>query len=173
MSSLDVRADSGADSVASSSQVAFQRAVQKAISKLPSQTPTPSLDEISLSPLTSILRDAESLRKTQNDSHISPLHILPALIKSSPLAPVLSSLSLPVQVVADGVDQVRAGKRVDGKDADRAAGGDGDGEFLTKYCVDMTKLAEDGKLDPVVGRDGEIRRVRPFPLPHLISHRIR
>ena len=131
------------------------------MSKLPSQSPPPPVDEISLAPLTSILREADSLRKTQNDTHVSPLHILPPLLKSQPLAPVLASLSLPVQVVVDGVDQVRAGKRVDGKDADRAAGGDGAGEFLSKYCVNLTKSAEEGKVDPVVGRDAEIRRVSP------------
>jgi ATP-dependent Clp protease ATP-binding subunit ClpB len=48
---------------------------------------------------------------------------------------------------------------MDSKDADRAGGLSGEGEFLQKYCSDLTALAEEGKLDPVIGRDDEIRRM--------------
>lgn len=135
---------------------ALKKALQRAIAKLPGQNPPP--DDVSLGPVMKILKDAEALMKNQNDTHLSPIHILPPLLTHATMAPILAGQSLPVQVLLDALQTLRAGKRVDGKDADKTSGG-GPGEFLSKYCTDLTKLAEDGKLDPVIGREAEVRRM--------------
>jgi ATP-dependent Clp protease ATP-binding subunit ClpB len=95
----------------------------------------------------------------QNDTHLSPIHLLPPLLQHSTIQPILASLKLPVKPLLDALQALRAGKRMDSKDADRAGGLSGEGEFLQKYCSDLTALAEEGKLDPVIGRDDEIRRM--------------
>ena len=95
---------------------------------------------------------------SQNDTHLSPIHLLPPLLQHSTIQPILNSLKLPVKPLLDALQALRAGKRMDSKDADRAGGLSGEGEFLQKYCSDLTALAEEGKLDPVIGRDDEIRR---------------
>lgn len=97
--------------------------------------------------------------KTQNDSYLSPIHLLPPLLQHSTIQPILASLSLPTKPLLDALQALRGGKRMDSKDADRAGGLAGEGENLQKFCVDLTKLAEEGKLDPVIGRDNEVRRV--------------
>ena len=97
--------------------------------------------------------------KTQNDTHLSPIHILPPLLAHATIAPILAGQSLPLQVLLDALATLRAGKRVDGKDADKTSGG-GPGEFLSKYCSDLTQQAEDGKLDPVIGREAEVSQKR-------------
>lgn len=89
--------------------------------------------------------------------------LLPPLLQHTTIQPILASLSLPVKPLLDALQALRAGKRMDSKDADRAGGLSGEGEFLEKYCQDLTKLAEEGKLDPVVGRDDEIRRCASLP----------
>ncbi|CED84854.1 heat shock protein [Phaffia rhodozyma] len=138
--------------------VALQRALQKAIVRLPAQNPPP--DDVTIGPINKLLKDAQSLMKTQNDTYLSPLHLLPPLIQHSQMTPVLASLSLPAQPLLDALTTLRAGRRVDSKDADKAAAGGAEvGENLAKFCVDLTKLAEEGKLDPVIGRDNETRRV--------------
>lgn len=96
-------------------------------------------------------------------------------MQHSTIQPILASLKLPVKPLLDALQALRAGKRMDSKDADRAGGLLGEGEFLQKYCSDLTALAEEGKLDPVIGRDDEIRRMirisssSTAPYPFLLN----
>ena len=75
-----------------------------------------------------------------------------ALIKDSTIAGVLKEASLTEAAVKTAIQQIRGNRRVESKQAE--AGFDA----LQKYAVDLTQLAEEGKLDPVIGRDNEIRR---------------
>ncbi|OBZ79717.1 hypothetical protein A0H81_01115 [Grifola frondosa] len=129
-----------------------KRGVQKLIVRLPAQSPPP--EDITLSSAAAkVLREAESLRKTMHDSYIAQDHILAALIKDASLAPVLKEAGLTEASLKTSIDQIRGNRRVDSKNAEQGF------DALNKYAVDLTSLAEEGKLDPVIGRDNEIRRV--------------
>ena len=88
-----------------------------------------------------------------HDSYIAQDHILAALIKDSSITPVLKEAGLTEDVVKTAIDQIRGNRRVDSKNAEQGF------DALNKYATDLTALAEEGKLDPVIGRDNEIRRV--------------
>ncbi|KAI0778205.1 P-loop containing nucleoside triphosphate hydrolase protein [Trametes elegans] len=131
--------------------VAVRRGLQKLIVRLPAQSPPP--EEVSLSTAAlKVLREAESLRKTMHDSYIAQDHILAALIKDHTIQPVLKEAGLTEEVLKTAIDQIRGNRRVDSKNAEQGF------DALNKYAVDLTALAEEGKLDPVIGRDNEIRR---------------
>lgn len=134
---------------------AFQRALNKAIVRLPSQTPPP--EQIAMAPsFTKVLRQANELQKTQKDSFIAVDHLIIALAEDSAVQAALKDGNiLNVKVLADAVQQIRGTKRVDSKTADAEE----EFENLKKFTIDMTALAREGKIDPVIGRDGEIRRV--------------
>ncbi|CAL1695797.1 unnamed protein product [Somion occarium] len=131
---------------------AVKRGLQRLIVRLPTQSPPP--DEVSLSGnALKVLREAESLRKTMHDSYIAQDHILSALLKDSSIQPVLKEAGLTEATLKTAIDQIRGNRRVDTKNAEQGF------DALNKYAVDLTALAEEGKLDPVIGRDNEIRRV--------------
>ncbi|OJT15823.1 Heat shock protein 104 [Trametes pubescens] len=131
--------------------LAVRRGLQKLIVRLPTQSPPP--EEISLSSAaTKVLREADSLRKTMHDSYIAQDHILAALIKDSSIQPILKEAGLTEDVLKTAIDQIRGNRRVDTKNAEQGF------DALNKYATDLTALAEEGKLDPVIGRDNEIRR---------------
>lgn len=88
-----------------------------------------------------------------HDSYIAQDHILAALIKDSSLASVFKEAGMREEVLKTAIDQIRGNRRVDSKNAEQGF------DALGKYATDLTALAEEGKLDPVVGRDNEIRRV--------------
>ncbi|EIM83507.1 uncharacterized protein STEHIDRAFT_101770 [Stereum hirsutum FP-91666 SS1] len=129
-----------------------KRALQKLIVRLPSQSPAP--EEVSLSSeAAKVLREAQSLSKTMHDSYVAQDHILLALIKSSSIAPVLKEASLTDAALKTAIEQIRGNRRVESRQAEQGF------DALNKYAVDLTALAEEGKIDPVIGRDNEIRRV--------------
>lgn len=129
-----------------------KRALQKVIVRLPTQSPPP--EEISLSAgALKVLREAENLRKTMHDSYIAQDHLLAGLIKDVSLAPVLKEAGVTEASLKTAIDQMRGNRRVESKNAEQGF------DALQKYAVDLTSLAEEGKLDPVIGRDNEIRRV--------------
>lgn len=129
----------------------MRRGVQKLIVRLPTQSPTP--EEVTLgSAAAKVLREAESLRKTMHDSYIAQDHLLAALIKDSSIASILKEAGLTEDVLKTAIDQIRGNRRVESKNAEQGF------DALTKYATDLTALAEEGKLDPVIGRDNEIRR---------------
>ena len=82
-----------------------------------------------------------------HDSYIAQDHILAALIKDPSITPVLKEAGLTEDVVKTAIDQIRGNRRVDSKNAEQGF------DALNKYATDLTALAEEGKLDPVIGRD--------------------
>ncbi|KAJ7092720.1 P-loop containing nucleoside triphosphate hydrolase protein [Mycena epipterygia] len=128
-----------------------KRAVQKSIVRLPTQSPPP--DETTLSSQTlKVLRDAQGLQKQMHDSYIAQDHLLLALLKDSSIAAILKEASLNEATLKTAIEQVRGNRRVETKTAEQGF------DALQKYAVDLTALAEEGKIDPVIGRDNEIRR---------------
>ena len=133
----------------------FDRALKKALVRLPSQDPPP--DQISMSPsFSKVLRQAADLQKTQKDSYIAVDHLITALVQDEVIKRALAEANMPnAKVVQDAVQQIRGTKRVDSKTADAEE----ESENLKKFTIDMTAMAREGKIDPVIGREEEIRRV--------------
>ncbi|PAV22376.1 heat shock hsp98 [Pyrrhoderma noxium] len=123
----------------------------KTASPPPNTRPPP--DEVGLSSAAhKIIREAQSIQKTMHDSYIAQDHLLLALIKDSTISNVLKEASLTEAALKTSIQQVRGDRRVDSKNAEQGF------DALQKYAVDLTALAEEGKIDPVIGRDNEIRR---------------
>ena len=100
-----------------------------------------------------MLREAIELQKTMHDSYVAQDHLILALIKDSTITPVLKEAGLTEAAIKTTVQQIRGNRRIDSRNAEAGF------EALQKYAVDLTALAEEGKIDPVIGRDNEIRRV--------------
>jgi len=133
----------------------FDRALKKALVRLPSQDPPP--DQISMSPAFSkVLRAANELQKTQKDSYIAVDHLITALANDPTIQKALAEANIPnTKLLQDAVQQIRGTRRVDSKTADAEE----EYENLKKFTIDMTAMAREGKIDPVIGREEEIRRV--------------
>ena len=93
--------------------------------------------------------------KEMKDSFVSPEHLLLAIVNSdeADLKRIIEKYQLNDTKIDTAIKNIRGDKKVDTKNADE------DFKILEKFSVDLTKLAQDGKLDPVIGRDEEIRRI--------------
>jgi len=127
--------------------------VQRLIEKLPKAYGAAS--QRSLSPaLSDILYEAESQSALFKDEYISAEHVLLALLESStPLANLLKDKGVDKNSVLSALQLVRGSNRITSENPEDQY------QALQKYCKDMTALARQQKLDPVIGRDEEIRRV--------------
>lgn len=120
--------------------------------RLPVQEPAPA--EVSPnSACLKVLRAAQDLQKKQGDSHTAVDHLLLAVVQDRDIEAALKESGLNYKQIETAVAQVRGGRKVDSKSAESNY------EALTKYGRDLVADAEAGKLDPVIGRDDEIRRV--------------
>ncbi|MFH1447015.1 MAG: AAA family ATPase [Chloroflexota bacterium] len=90
-----------------------------------------------------------------NDEFISTEHIFLAILneKNTQLARALTEIGLTRQRVSDAIDQLRGGQKVTDRKAESRY------RTLEKYSRDLTTMAREGKLDPVIGRDSEILRL--------------
>ncbi|KAF6232875.1 hypothetical protein HO173_008838 [Letharia columbiana] len=134
---------------------ALDRAMKKALVRLPSQDPPP--EHVSISPqFSKVLRNASELSKTQKDSYIAIDHLIQSLSQDSSIERCLADANVPnTKLIDSAILQIRGTKRVDSKTADAEQ----ENENLKKFTIDMTSLAREGKIDPVIGREEEIRRV--------------
>lgn len=133
----------------------FDRALKKTLVRLPSQDPPP--ENVSMAPtFNTVLRKAMELQKVQKDSYIAVDHLITALAEDGGIASCLKEANIPkAKLVQDAVQAIRGTKRVDSKTADTEE----ESENLAKFTIDMTAMAREGKIDPVIGREEEIRRV--------------
>lgn len=131
----------------------FEDALRAALKKTPQQNPPP--DDMSLSSAAAkILKKADSLKEQQHDSFVAVDHLLLALIEDSSIETILKNAGLAnTRLLNTAITQSRGNKRIDSKQAEAGY------EALAKYCTDLTALAEQGKIDPVIGRDEVVRRV--------------
>ncbi|NQU29123.1 MAG: AAA family ATPase, partial [Anaerolineae bacterium] len=108
--------------------------------------------EVSLSPQTAeVLTGAERYAKGMQDDYVSTEHILLALADSSE-SKRLVQFGLTKDAILSALKQVRGSQRVTSQNPE------GTFQSLEKYGRDLTAMARQGKLDPVIGRDEEIRR---------------
>lgn len=82
----------------------------------------------------------------------SELFVLAACDDKGPLGDILRSLNITATKIESAIKAIRGGQKVDDPNAEETR------QALEKYTIDLTERAEQGKLDPVIGRDDEIRR---------------
>ncbi|KAL9036171.1 MAG: hypothetical protein Q9214_006255, partial [Letrouitia sp. 1 TL-2023] len=133
----------------------LERAFQKALVRTSSQDPPP--DPISISPqFKKVLQNAGELQKTQKDTFVAIDHLIESLAQDSVIQRCLADADIKnTKLIDTAILQIRGTKRVDSKTADSEE----ENENLKKFTIDMTALAREGKIDPVIGREEEIRRV--------------
>ena len=103
--------------------------------------------------LSRLLNVTDKLAQERDDQYISSeLLLLAALEDSSSLKPVLEQSGAVRGVVEKSIEEIRGGQQVNDPNAEDTR------QALEKYTIDLTERAEQGKLDPIVGRDDEIRR---------------
>ena len=103
--------------------------------------------------LTRLLNVTDKLAQQRNDQFIaSELVVLAAFEDRATLAKLLKDAGFAKAAVAKAIDEVRGGENVQDANAEEGR------QALEKYTIDLTKRAAEGKLDPVIGRDDEIRR---------------
>lgn len=129
-----------------------EREFKRALVRLPSQDPAPS--EVSPNrAFITVLEKATDIMKKQGDTHLAVDHLLLALTQDNDVSKILKDGGLTTAKIEQAVKEVRGTRKVDSKHAEETY------EALTKYGRDLVLDAENGKLDPVIGRDEEIRRV--------------
>ena len=100
-----------------------------------------------------LFQAAQKLALERKDKFISAEMFLLACAKDrAETGQLLKSAGVNAEALDAAIAAIRQGESVDSED------GEENRQALAKYCVDLTKRAEDGKLDPVIGRDEEIRR---------------
>ncbi len=106
--------------------------------------------------LMEILGKADAEAKSRSDAYISSEHLLLALANVGGQAKeLLSTLGVDAKHIGDAIEQIR---RASGVEHVNDPEGESNLEALSKYGIDLTERAQQGKLDPVIGRDEEIRR---------------
>ncbi|GAA6323555.1 MULTISPECIES: ATP-dependent chaperone ClpB [Fusobacterium] len=109
-----------------------------------------SLGDVTLDQSTHrVLIEAENIMEKMGDSYVSVEHIFWALIKEMPL---LKKLGIDEKKYEAAVKEVRGNQKVDSQNPEATY------EVLEKYARDLVELARQGKIDPIIGRDSEIRR---------------
>jgi ATP-dependent Clp protease ATP-binding subunit ClpB len=103
--------------------------------------------------LSKLLNIMDKLAQQRKDAFIaSELFILAALEDKGPLGKIMKDAGANKKSIEQAIDNVRGGQKVGDSNAEEQR------QALEKYTIDLTERAEQGKLDPVIGRDDEIRR---------------
>lgn len=135
-------------------QKAFMEELKTRLSRLP-QVTGGNHNVYASSRLQKVFTLAEAEMRSFEDSYISTEHFLLAMLKfdDSDLKTLWKKFNLSYELVQKTVKEQRGSQKVTDDDPESKF------EVLSKYARDLTALAQEGKLDPVVGRDEEIRRV--------------
>ncbi|XP_075479243.1 LOW QUALITY PROTEIN: chaperone protein ClpB1-like [Primulina tabacum] len=139
---------SGSDEAARS----VERVINQSLKKLPTQSPPP--DEIPASTsLIKVIRRAQALQKSRGDTHLAVDQLILGLLEDSQIQELLKEAGVAPAKMKIEVEKLRGkeGRKVE------SASGDTTFQALKTYGRDLVEQA--GKLDPVIGRDEEIRRV--------------
>jgi ATP-dependent Clp protease ATP-binding subunit ClpB len=103
--------------------------------------------------LVRILNVTEKLRQERKDQFASSELFLLACVKAGgQVADLLRRAGADEARITAAIERLRGGERVDDQNVEESR------QALSRYCIDLTERAEQGKLDPVIGRDDEIRR---------------
>lgn len=130
----------------------LRKELTKELDQLPKiQNPT---GDVNMSQdLARLLNQADRLAQQKGDQFISSeLVLLAAMDENSKLGKLLLGQGVSKKALENAINNLRGGEAVNDANHEESR------QALDKYTVDLTKRAEDGKLDPVIGRDDEIRR---------------
>lgn len=127
-------------------------AIDAELAKLPQVSGTGG--EVHISPdLGKLLNVCDKISQQRQDQYISSeLFLLAALEDKGALGKLLKAQGVTTKMVEDAIAQIRGGQAVNDPNAEDNR------QALEKYTIDLNARAESGKLDPVIGRDDEIRR---------------
>ncbi|KAG5440492.1 hypothetical protein PCK2_000426 [Pneumocystis canis] len=129
----------------------FESSLRGLFSRIPVQEPAP--ENISLSPqCMKVLRTAHELQKRQHDMYMAQDHIISALSEDPTIKTALNDAGITSQLLEYAIQKVRGNRRIESKSAESGF------DSLSKYTTDLTEHARNGVLDPVIGREDEIRR---------------
>ncbi len=134
----------------------FITAVTKAVNSFPTVSGVQNSQQVYLSNNSSALLDiAQTTSNELKDDFVSIESVLLAMTKleNSNIKTLLSNARVNTNTVLNAMKKIRGNKKVDNKNAEENM------KALEKYSTDLTELARKGKLDPVIGRDEEIRRI--------------
>ena len=129
--------------------------VRNALVALPSASGSSTSQPQASRQLTAAIAQAEKEMQQMGDEYVSTEHLLIGIAASKPnqSAEILEKNGVTAASLRKAVPGVRGGAKVTSPDAE------GSYKALEKYSTDLTAAAKEGKLDPVIGRDQEIRRV--------------
>jgi len=132
----------------------ISRALDHALWNLPKASGSTVGTPAASAALTRILAKSLDLIAEMKDDYVATEHLLLALaLVDTPVRTLLAEAGAGENALREAITAVRGNRRVTSPDAESTY------EALEKYAVDLTARAEEGKLDPVIGRDAEIRRV--------------
>ncbi len=133
----------------------LREAAERELSRLPQvHGPAGTPEQIYVTPrLNQVLNRAEDEANTLKDDFISVEHLLLAMFEEKGAAKLFKQANLTRESLMQALQKVRGGQRVTSPNPETTY------QALEKYGRDLTRLAGQGKLDPVIGRDDEIRRV--------------
>ncbi|CAJ2664635.1 chaperone protein ClpB1 [Trifolium pratense] len=131
---------------------AVERVLKQALKKLPTQSP-PSDEVPGSTSLIKVIRRAQAAQKSRGDTHLAIDQLILGILEDSQIGDLFKEAGVSASRVKSEVEKLR------GKDGKKVESASGDANFqaLKTYGRDLVEQA--GKLDPVIGRDEEIRRV--------------
>ena len=128
--------------------------VERELAKLP-KVEGSGAGQVYMAPETArLFESAEQIAKKAGDSYVTAERLLLALTmaKGTPSAEILASAGITAQSLNAAIEQIRKGRKATSENAEQGY------DALKKYSRDLTAAAREGNLDPVIGRDEEIRR---------------
>jgi ATP-dependent Clp protease ATP-binding subunit ClpB len=138
----------------------IEKKLEESIARLPKQTGGDPAQSVSREVNTAILKTANIL-KTFGDEFVSPEHLLIAILQGNDdTAKILKDAGLTEKAIIAAIKDLRKGSTVNSQTSDASFNN------LQKFAKNLNDLAREGKLDPVIGRDEEIRRTL-----HILSRR--
>jgi ATP-dependent Clp protease ATP-binding subunit ClpB len=128
--------------------------VESNLSKLPTYSGSQTQQPVAARSLQNRISEAQSIAKKWGDEYISSDHFLVAYWKNAgePFHAWKQATGITLEQVEEQIKNIRGDRHMDSPAAEAGL------QTLEKYCKNLTKLAAEGKLDPVIGRDEEIRR---------------
>ncbi|HTV89026.1 MAG TPA: AAA family ATPase [Stellaceae bacterium] len=130
----------------------LKAAAEERLERLP-KAPDPGPHPIYMSPeLATVLQGASEAARAAGDRFVTAERLLASLAAQGPMRTLFARAGVNPQGLGEAVERMRHGRKADAPSAEQ------NWEALAKYARDLTEEARQGKLDPVIGRDDEIRR---------------
>ncbi len=135
-------------------RAAVERAVEQSLRNIPAVTGSGATQTYASRSLTAVLAEARKKASRMKDDYVSVEHVfLAALEKDKACADAAASQGIDPASLLRALKEVRGSQRVSSDDPESTF------RALERYARNLTEMASQGKLDPVIGRDDEIRRV--------------